>query len=129
MPVGQRWSKYTPLLLRQTITRTQYEWVMRYGLQSEKEAQETIDQITQVFCETTHPDVAAGKTQKERLKNLLSDGLWHSTTEITDKVYGISEDRGICRIASRIHDLRKEGLEIECVNEKGSLWKYRLVKH
>lgn len=51
-------------------------------------------------------------SQAEKLRRLLSDGQAHSTVDIMEKVYGGSH-LGIARVASRIHDLRSKGHEIE----------------
>lgn len=68
-------------------------------------------------------------SQKIRLYQLLSDGKPHRTDEILEKVYGASH-LGVARIASRIHDLRKqENLDIISYREpqKPSLWVYQLI--
>lgn len=50
-------------------------------------------------------------SQTQKLYELLSDEKPHITLEIMEVVYG-SKHLGICRIASRISDLKKDGHNI-----------------
>lgn len=50
-------------------------------------------------------------SQKQLLKELLSDGKPHRTDEIMDKVYGGSH-LGLARVGARIWDLKKDGCQI-----------------
>lgn len=56
-------------------------------------------------------------SQATRILKLLSDGAWHSTPEIQEKVYG-STHLGTARIASRMHDLRSDGHVIDCKKDR-----------
>lgn len=51
-------------------------------------------------------------SQCDRLYLVLADGEKHSTPEILERVYGGSH-LGLARVGARIHDLRKEGYEID----------------
>lgn len=51
-------------------------------------------------------------TQLQKLRRLLEDGKPHSTPEIQETVYG-STHLGTARIASRVHDLRAAGLDVQ----------------
>lgn len=74
---------------------------------------------------TAHPDRGAGRTQKDRLLRILSDGEPHTTPEIAKEVYN-RDQAGICRIAARINDLKNEGFRIQSQKIKGSIWQYQL---
>lgn len=74
-----------------------------------------------------HPDQKAGKSQKTRLLALLQDRGWHDTKEIMAKIYKVGDDRGNCRIPSRICELRQEGHNIETKRITQTLTAYRLV--
>lgn len=66
-------------------------------------------------------------SQAERLRRLLADGKPHSTPEIQHVVYG-GDHLGTARIASRVNDLRKQGLTIESCRdrENPAIWWYVL---
>lgn len=66
------------------------------------------------------------KSQRERLLILLSDGNWHNTPEIQEKVYG-QNHLGVARIASRICDLRGDGHMIEARKITRSIWAYKMT--
>jgi len=69
-----------------------------------------------------------GKSQVERLHDLMSDGEPHRTDEIMAKVYG-SDHLGIARIGARIHDLKeKYDVSVSSWKDKRirSLWWYQL---
>ncbi len=66
-------------------------------------------------------------TQKARLLALLSDGLWHSTDEIRERIYG-KDTRVGARIASRINELKKAGHKITCDDLTYKVYGYRLVR-
>lgn len=69
-----------------------------------------------------------GGTQKDRILNLLRDGLSHDTEEIMNRCYRIKKEKGNSRIASRIYELRQEGFNIPwAVQVNGGLWKYRMI--
>lgn len=74
---------------------------------------------------TNHPSHCTGRSQKQRLLEVLSDGNWHSTTYITETVYG-SEHLGLARVAARVDDLRKEGHKVISRKKEGSIWEYRI---
>lgn len=71
--------------------------------------------------------MARKPSQADRLYALLKDGAEHDTPEIQRVVYGGSH-LGVARIASRVHDLRKRGLEIEgrADPENPSIYRYQL---
>lgn len=83
---------------------------------------------------TRHPNSEKGLSQKERLLELLKSekrgkfGKWYTTVDIMKRVYGAGHT-GICRIASRVNDLRNEGYYIESAKVKNgsTVWQYRLV--
>ena len=70
-------------------------------------------------------DAVIGKTQKERLLNLLKDGSWHDTPSIQIVVYG-QNHLGVARIASRINDLKNEGYDIESRKKANAIWEYKM---
>lgn len=74
-----------------------------------------------------HSDPQAGRSQKARILALLQDHQFHDTTEIMTKVYKVGDDRGNCRIPSRICELRQEGHKIETKRINKTLTAYRLV--
>jgi hypothetical protein len=74
---------------------------------------------------TTHPNRKEGSTQKDRLYSLLKDGKWHTTIEIAKRVYGVNH-AGICRVAARVNDLRKEKFSILSRCKKNAIWEYRM---
>lgn len=91
------------------------------------------DQVVELLLEefggreiTTHSDPIAGNSQKAKLYRLLSDGQYHTTDEIQTVVYG-KNHLGVARIAARIHDLKKEGYEIDCINHSGTIWEYKMT--
>ena len=68
-------------------------------------------------------------SQSDRLYNLLSDGLPHSTLEIMDKIYG-DEHLGLARCGARIWDVKKKyNLEINGWHdpEKPTIYWYQAV--
>lgn len=73
---------------------------------------------------TNHEDKHKGLSQKARLLKLLSDGLWHSTVEIQQRVYGGSH-LGVARIGGRVYDLNKEGHKIQSRKKEGTIWEYK----
>lgn len=75
-----------------------------------------------------HTDQAKGQSQKQRLLTLLQDKHWHDTKEIMNLVYRVGEDRGNCRIPSRICELRQEGYNIETKRITQTLTAYRLTE-
>jgi hypothetical protein len=132
MSAGQIARKYTPYLIKKQITREQFDQLVKLGVQVEAEPQNAplesasaaIDTVSQF---TTHDDEVAGRTQKQKLLEVLKDGAWHPTTEILGKVYGLDHS-GIARIGARIHDLKEDGHRIESEKLKDSVWQYRLVE-
>ena len=58
-----------------------------------------------------------GKTQKDRLANVLKDFKPHSTFELVRKVYGVNVAT-VARLASRVDDLRREGWVILAMKSK-----------
>lgn len=115
MTPRERTSKYTPLMLSGKITKAQYEWIMGLGAQR-----------MEVKEETNHPVEVTGKSQKARLLSLLSDGQWHDTVEILEKVYKGGRS-GIARVGARIHDLKKDGHNIEGRDKTATVYEYRLI--
>lgn len=69
-------------------------------------------------------------SQTRRLLNLLLDGEPHRTDHILEEIYG-GGHLGIARIGARVHDLKKQGYEIEGFRdeENPSLYWYQLVKN
>lgn len=75
---------------------------------------------------TTHTDQGDGTSQVKRLYQLLKDGIYHSTEEIKEYVYG-SEELGFARAASRIRDLREMGYIIKRAKKMyGKVYGYRI---
>jgi hypothetical protein len=68
-------------------------------------------------------------SQTQKLINLLSDGLEHSTIEILEKVYG-NDHLGLARVSARIYDAKQQGFEIVGRRDKisPSIYWYRIVK-
>jgi len=128
--------KYTPLRTKGVITHAQYMYLMSEAVDKTEETQlDTAVEIykhefggVEVSDQTTHTDKAVGKTQKARLLNLLSDGKWHDTTDIMNRVYKVGGKIGRCAIPQRIYDLRKEGYKIERNHIRSNHYKYRLIK-
>lgn len=155
MSFRERWKKYTPMLMSRVLKQEQYDYILKLPYEGEtspgdsensgsnqlaystdrgvtNEVQEVADTIIEAFgghiIATDHPDAPKGNTQKGRLLNLLSDRQWHTTVEIMESVYQIDgQKEGICRIASRMTDLRNDGHKIESERDHGTVWKYRLV--
>lgn len=70
----------------------------------------------------------AGTTQTDRLLWLLRDKKWHDTLEIMRRVYKVQPGKGICRIASRVNDLRDNGYIIPRAEfVKRGVYRYRLI--
>ena len=125
--------KYVQSVISGTITKQQYDWLLLQGkTPSNKEAvqvvkpdQKNYDEVVQTIVEEF-----GGReikvSQKERLKLLLSDGLWHDTPEIQNAVYG-KNHLGVARIAARIKDLKDEGCIIECKNVENKIWAYKMT--
>lgn len=132
MSAGQIARKYTPMLMKKEITRAQFDKLISLASTSpeaterteKNEKEESKDTISQF---TTHEDESLGRTQKQKLKEVLKDGHWHDTVEILGRVYG-QDQSGIARIAARISDLKKDGYGIESERKNGSIWQYRLVE-
>lgn len=135
MSPGEIARKYTPLMIHGKITREQFDGLIKLGRVVESpvmhlngsrsvETNESVDTASQF---TTHDNEAVGKSQKERMRLLLSDGLWHPTPEIQQRVYG-GDHLGRANIPARILDLKKDGYQIESEKVQGSVWKYRLNK-
>lgn len=85
----------------------------------------TIDEVT-----ATPSVLAPGKTQTDRLFNVLSDGYPHRTDEILRKVYG-SDHLGIARIGARVADLKQKGYVIPDAKpdpNKPTLYWYRMER-
>jgi hypothetical protein len=67
------------------------------------------------------------KSQKARLLELLMDGKKHTTNEIKEKVYKVTDKSCYANIHGRASELRKEGWDIpdadskEAKNEKGEI--------
>lgn len=126
MSAGQIARKYTPMLIKRQITREQFDFLISLANTS-PEAQNGLQESEKVLSgQSTHDDVETGRTQKERLLNLLNDKEWHSTVEIMEKVYG--DDRlGLARVGARVYDLKKDGYQIYSERLKDSIWQYRLL--
>lgn len=79
---------------------------------------------------TTHPNVIQGKTQIERLYNLLIDGEEHTTPEIMEAVYG-GDKLGVARIAARVYDINERikrfGYKVVSRKVSNTIWGYRIV--
>lgn len=135
MTQQELWRKYTPLLVAKNITSEQYDFILKH-------AKDYTDKPTGGCRDTASGgdyggdnlsagEVASmlggfeGKTQKDRLLNLLSDGNYHDTPEIQAVVYGANH-LGVARIASRINDLRNDGYLIETKHKDGTIYCYRL---
>ena len=129
-------AKYTKLLIAKKITKDQYNGIiaqhrkLTQGLQKEDPIDVYLEAFggKEIFTEATPPPIESGKTQKERLYNLLKDKNWHTTREINDLVYG---DKKLTqsRIAARINDLKKEGHNIQgkWYDHKAKIYSYKLV--
>lgn len=154
------WSvyKYRMMLTEGKITQQQYDWVIHqistptapdsqeqaHGQAASGTTTEPIkdiplrsevggsrrgsDETSQAA--TNHTDKVAGKTQRERILNLLLDGNWHTNNEIMDKCYELAErEKRNCRYSSRIDELRKQGHNITDAEyvSKG-VYRFRLIK-
>lgn len=141
MTVWEITRKYLPLKAQGKIDQKQYEYLLSLGKdfagarrdedtpKSARAENRAVGMLIREFGGyevTTHENEKKGLSQKERLLDLLSDGEWHTTVEIQRQVYGVSHG-GICRIASRANDLRKEGYKIACEKDTGTVWRYRLL--
>lgn len=68
--------------------------------------------------------------QTDKLYILLSDGMEHSTFEIAEKIYGLSEGPHVARIGARVYDVKKAyKVEIDSRSDKinKKMWWYRLI--
>jgi len=132
MSAGQIARKYTPMLMKKQITREQFDRLIGLGVKDApmpqnaplESASAPIGTVSQF---TTHEDELTGRTQKQKLLEVLKDREWHTTVEILGKVYGLDHS-GIARIGARIHDLKEDGYRIESEKLKDSVWQYRLVE-
>lgn len=99
-------------------------------LADSQEARGARDGLTSAGYEEleSHPAKASGKSQKAKLLALLQDGNWHDSVEIMDRVYRVGENRGNCRIPSRICELRQAGNHIETKRVTQTLTAYRLLR-
>jgi len=125
------------------ITEDQYAWLIKQGIEETQEIKETlpepsvtseseregmtVEEIEEAFnpSRTTHTDKVEGTSQKAKLLNLLKDLEWHGTDQIQLIVYG-ADKLGVARIAARIHDLTKDGFEIESKKTDGTIWSYKM---
>ena len=147
MPVSERIKKYFPLKRGGKLTQQQYDWILALGIERSGKADrsgsdggiqaqavgtgglgEGMGKVHEPPHEyTTHPTTEIGGSQKERLLTVLSDGEWHTTVEIGERVYGFHS--GIYRIGARIHDLKKDGYDIHSqATDNKAIWRYRLQK-
>lgn len=134
MTAGEIARKYTPYLIRGEIKREQFDYLVSLGIQASPVTQnkpleignESVDTISQF---TTHDDEVLGRTQKQKLEELLKDGDWKNTLEIRDRVYG-GDHLSMARIAARVYDLKKDGHEIESRKKEGypNIQEYRIVR-
>lgn len=134
MSPGEIARKYTPLLIRGAIKKKDFDWLISQGLKNTSceptecprndGTSESVDTASQF---TTHDNEASGRSQKDRLLAMLSDGQWHTTPEIMERVYG-SDHLGLSRIPARANDLKNDGYQIESRHDTKSVWSYRLVK-
>lgn len=66
--------------------------------------------------------VVSLETRRANVKYLLSDGLWHKTSEVNSKEVGGTEG------TRRLRELREQGLNIEKRKEvEGDEFEYRVV--
>jgi len=119
-------AKYAQMLRDKKIDFNGYAKALRAhkNLQDpivEECTEEDVEWLTEQFQK---PEVT-GKTQKDRLLNLLKDGLWHDTPSIQIVVYG-KNHLGVARIASRINDLKNEGYDIESRKKADAIWEYKM---
>lgn len=66
-------------------------------------------------------------SQMDKLLTVLRDGEWHTSYNLVEQVYDVSDGPTIARLAARIYDLTKKGYEIERKTIAG-IRLYRLVE-
>jgi hypothetical protein len=62
-------------------------------------------------------------SQVERIKNLLSDGEWHSNFDLIAQAYGVDFPAS-ARLAARINDLKNRGYHVEGKHDESNHKKY-----
>ncbi len=130
MSVWEVTKKYLPMLNAGRIKREQYDWLIEQALKPHVEhfVETYGEAIKKLSEDTTHDDEEVGRSQKARLLALLSDGEWHDTVEMLNKVYKVDDHAGIARPGARVFDLKKDGINIESRRKQGTVWEYRIVR-
>lgn len=126
MSVWEITKKYLPMKNAGVIDKRTYDFLISLANTSPEAQNGLQTNENELSEETTHDDEIAGKSQRERLRVLLSDKQNHTTPEIQEKVYGANH-LGRANIPARILELKKAGLEIECTRLKGAIFQYRLL--